>query len=305
VNTTLTLNDIIIDPEFQALIPPLSANERTELEANVLADGCLSPLVVWREHNILLDGHNRHEICRRHSLACAFRFLDPESREAAKTWIIKHQLGRRNLNESQRAMLAATLKEVFAVGALKRREDGRKAGGNARRENAAAGVRKGDGSMMSNLTSCRKNPYIRARDEAAEAMNVSYGLVHAAEKVQTSGSEKLRQTVMAGEASVSAAAKLVHLPAQEQDRIAAQGGKAIASAARQLRGRSAPTAARRSSIRPMKPIRESQPLPAKTALEMPHDPVWAGRTLISVFDREFLVGLVQVLTTHLNEGVSQ
>jgi hypothetical protein len=32
-----------------------------------------------------------------------------DSREAAKAWIIKHQLGRQNLNESQRAMLATTL----------------------------------------------------------------------------------------------------------------------------------------------------------------------------------------------------
>jgi len=296
---TLTLSDIIIDPEFQALIPPLSANERAELEANVLADGCLSPLVVWRGHNILLDGHNRHEICRRHSLACAFRFLNPESREAAKTWIIKHQLGRRNLNESQRAMLAATLKEVFVAGATQRKADGRKVGGRARQ---------GKSSFLSNLTGSKKNVGNRARDEAAEAMNVSYGLVHAAEKVQSAGSEKLRQTVMAGEASVSAAAKLVHLPAQEQDRIAAQGGKAIATAARQLRVRSVTTArsvAARSSIQPMKPVRDSQPLPAKTALELPHDPVWAGRALISVFDREFLVGLVQVLSTHLNEGVSE
>ena len=39
---------IVIDPEFQALIPPLQAEERKQLEANIIADGCRDPLVVWR-----------------------------------------------------------------------------------------------------------------------------------------------------------------------------------------------------------------------------------------------------------------
>jgi hypothetical protein len=48
-----------------------------------------------------------------------------------------------------------------------------------------------------------------------------------------------------------------------------------------------------------RPIRgHSQPAP-KTALELPHDPEWAARTLISVFDRSFLETLVATLTKHL------
>jgi hypothetical protein len=279
-----SLSDIIIDPEFKALIPPLSASERAGLEANLLADGCVSPLVVWQDQNILLDGHNRYEICRRHNIACKFYFITLESRDAAKAWIIKHQLGRRNLKESQRAMLAATLKEMFTAGAMQRKADGRRAGGRARQ---------GDSSLVSNLT-----PSCKARDEAAAAMNVSSGLVHAAEKVKSAGSEKLQQTVMAGEASVSAAAQLVSLPKQEQDRIADQGGKAIAQAAQKIRRQHRP-AAKGISPQAMKPVRDSQPLPPKTALELPHDPLWAAKTLISVFDREFLAGLVVALTNHL------
>ena len=41
------MHNIQIDSEFQALIPPLSAEERAQLEANLLADGCRDPLVVW------------------------------------------------------------------------------------------------------------------------------------------------------------------------------------------------------------------------------------------------------------------
>ena len=39
--------EIVIDPEFKALIPPLSAEELAQLEANIVADGCRDPLVVW------------------------------------------------------------------------------------------------------------------------------------------------------------------------------------------------------------------------------------------------------------------
>lgn len=53
-----------------------------------------------------------------------------------------------------------------------------------------------------------------------------------------------------------------------------------------------------------KPVRgHSKPAP-KTALELPHDPVFAARTLISVFGREFLVGLVSEITRFL-EGDRQ
>ena len=60
------LHPMIIDPEFKALIPPLVPEELAQLEANILADGCRDPLVTWR--GILIDGHNRFEICSRHGL---------------------------------------------------------------------------------------------------------------------------------------------------------------------------------------------------------------------------------------------
>ena len=99
----------IIDPEFQALIPPLAPYEYAGLERSLLADGCRDALVTW--NGLLLDGHNRLEICQRHSIA--FRTVEcssiPADREAAKTWIIRNQCERRNLSTTQRALLAAAL----------------------------------------------------------------------------------------------------------------------------------------------------------------------------------------------------
>ena len=285
----MELSEILIDPEFQSLIPPLSAGEREGLESSLKADGCVSPLIVWQDHNILLDGHNRYDICRRQNIACKFHQVVLASREAAKAWIIRHQLGRRNLKESQRAMLAVALKEMFTAGAMQRKTQGRKAGGHARQ---------GDSSILSNLTASSS-----AREEAAAAMNVSSGLVHAAEKIKSHGTEKLQQAVLAGEVSASAAAKVASLPREQQDQLVEGGRDAIIRAARKVRP---PRGASLRTISPhaMKPVRKSEPLPPKTALELPHDPLWAARALISTFDREFLQGLVQALTNHL-QGDSQ
>jgi hypothetical protein len=126
-------------------------------------------------------------------------------------------------------------------------------------------------------------------------MNVSPRLVQTAKKVKEEGTEKLQSTVRSGEVSVSAAAEVARLPKEQQDQAVAGGKEEVARAARRARQE------RRREISPnaLKPVRgHSRPQP-KTALEIPHDPVFAARTLISTFHREFLVGLVSELTRFL------
>lgn len=93
-----------VDQEFAALIAPLASDERQQLEANLIAHGCRDALVVWR--GLLLDGHNRLEICNRHGLAYDTTEVDLPDRESAKLWIEQNQLGRRNLTTDQRAAVA-------------------------------------------------------------------------------------------------------------------------------------------------------------------------------------------------------
>ncbi len=72
---------------------------------------CLDPLIVWADgpRRILLDGHNRLKICRRHSLAYNVEAIDLQDREAALQWILEHQLGRRNLTPEACAYLRGKL----------------------------------------------------------------------------------------------------------------------------------------------------------------------------------------------------
>lgn len=96
--TTDTGDDIKIDKEFAALIPALSADELAQLERSLLAEGCRDPLIVWKGKNVLLDGHNRLAICRQHDIPFKLEALAFPDRETAEAFIVKNQLGRRNLS---------------------------------------------------------------------------------------------------------------------------------------------------------------------------------------------------------------
>ncbi len=87
--------ELIIDPEFRDLIPPLTPEEFTLLESHIVRDGCRDPLSVWGE--TLLDGHNRHEICTKHGIEFRTVSIELPDREAAMDWMDANQLGRRNL----------------------------------------------------------------------------------------------------------------------------------------------------------------------------------------------------------------
>jgi len=52
---------------------------------------------VWKNQRILLDGHARLAICRRHALPFAVTEIDLPDRDAAVTWVLTRQLSRRNL----------------------------------------------------------------------------------------------------------------------------------------------------------------------------------------------------------------
>ena len=101
-----------IDPEFRSLIPPLLPDERAQLEQNILLSRkCYDAIVLWEE--TIIDGHNRFEICEKHSIEFEVIDLPLKSREEAKAWIIENQLARRNLNEAMRIEMVLLKEEML------------------------------------------------------------------------------------------------------------------------------------------------------------------------------------------------
>ena len=99
------MDKLTIAPEFRNKIPPLTEDEFSLLEENILSDGAVfSPLIVW--DGIILDGHNRYEIIQKHpELIYAVHEMQFTNRYEALSWICKNQLGRRNLTPQQKKYL--------------------------------------------------------------------------------------------------------------------------------------------------------------------------------------------------------
>lgn len=100
---------LIIDPEFRDLIPPLAPEELENLHNSLSADGCLCPLIVWRETGILIDGHNRHAFLTKHGKDIPLKDVSFYDRKEAMTFAILNQVGRRNVDPDTASMLRGLL----------------------------------------------------------------------------------------------------------------------------------------------------------------------------------------------------
>lgn len=107
-----------IDPEFKAIIPKLRKNEYLQLESNIMTDGCREALITW--NGIIVDGHNRYEICHRHNIPFKIREMNFDCREAVISWICANQLGRRNISEETRKYLIGLQYQTEKVAVSKR-----------------------------------------------------------------------------------------------------------------------------------------------------------------------------------------
>ena len=112
--------DIVIDAEFQQLIPPHSDESYNVLESDILTNGCRDALLVWQETNILLDGHTRYSICTKNNILFTVKYEPLTDRLAAKIRILNIQLVRRNLAAIDRIALASTLRETLEAEAKNR-----------------------------------------------------------------------------------------------------------------------------------------------------------------------------------------
>ena len=175
--------NIIIDKDFQALIPPLTVEEYNGLEASILADGCRDALVLWG--NILVDGHNRYEICTTHDVPFETVQKDFADRNDALAWIIKNQFGRRNLPAYERARLALRLKPVIAERAKEHQGE------------------RTDICQKSDRSS------IDTKRELAKAAGVSHDTIAKVERIEEKAAPEVKEQLRKGELSINQAYQTV------------------------------------------------------------------------------------------------
>lgn len=209
------MSQIEIDQEFNALIPPLSSEELAQLEANIIADGCRDPLVVW--DGILIDGHNRYAICTRHGIPFQTVSMEFEDRSHAVEWIIKNQFGRRNLSDYQRGILALKLKPIFEARA---------------RENQLSALKQN--AAVSPISDEREP--IRTDEAIAENAGIGRDTLRKIDRLEKHADPEIKALAAAGEVSINLASQFTELPVEDQREVLsaiAEGGESAKTVIRE------------------------------------------------------------------------
>lgn len=239
---------------FADLIPPLSIEERGELENSIMDEGCRDAICVW--NGVIVDGHNRYEICKRRKRAFRVKEMSFDNDEAAVAWVIRNQFARRNLTAMQRAELALKLKEAVAAEAKKRMLKGKKA--DPVQKSAQGG---------------------KTRDELAKMAGVSHDTIAKVEKIVAEAEPEVVEAARKGELSINAAYKTVApTPAPKEPAPEPQDGFAIVADV------DAPEGEERDTEPPRAVSVEAAPEPVKRIKNWERFANWHEAT--EAFDRE-------------------
>jgi ParB-like chromosome segregation protein Spo0J len=175
-----------------ALFPMLSLDELGELARDIKAHGLREPIELLDGE--IVDGRNRHTACELAAVSPRFADAPAYARQDVVAYVISKNLRRRHLDESQRAMVAAKLREAWKTRA--------------------------------------PLPQLGETAEAAASLlNVGRGSVERAGKVLRDAAPELVAAVERGDIAVSTASVLSAAPVERQREVADAPKSAPAAAA--------------------------------------------------------------------------
>ena len=111
--------ELSVNEVFKTVAPPLTESEIENLREDIIRHGCLVPIITW--NGTIVDGHNRYSICRENRIPFAVIEIEFEDESDAKLWIVKNQLGRRNLTKYQRCEMVLPMEEKIKAETEKKR----------------------------------------------------------------------------------------------------------------------------------------------------------------------------------------
>lgn len=227
--------NIVINEELKLYIDPLTANEYAALERSLLAEGCRDALVLWGE--VLVDGHNRFEICQKYELP--FKTVQNDSFKSLEDvllWMIDNQLGRRSVSDFQRGMLALRKRDIMSARTradmIAPKDD--EATADAESIPAPAAADETDAPW-------HDAPPIKTREDIARAAGVSGATITQIERIRKTAAPELVEAVRNGAISINAAAAVASLPSEQQVSAVAGGKQELRQAAKKVREQKAAT----------------------------------------------------------------
>ena len=181
------------------VFPLIEGDDFETFADDIAAKGQREPIVIFQ--NKILDGRNRER-------ACKARGIEPKYTEFSEDdpvgYVVSKNLARRFMNESQRAMAATKVADLFSQYPVPEAP---------KSEESPCFSPEGQICPPPN----RKPKSTRG---AAKALNVSERSVKHARKVRTQAVPEVQNAVDSGKLSVSTAAKVSELPADKQREVA-------------------------------------------------------------------------------------
>ena len=199
-------------PIFAELLPPLTEEQFSLLEADLLKNGCYTPIIV-NENLTVIDGHNRFRICEKYGIPyrmAVFSFTDDLE---AKQWALNTQKSRRNLSINELCKIALKLRPEVEARAKANMSAG---GGDQKSEAAKSGL-----ATLPNPISS-----VDTRKELAATVGVGERTMGKAMKIEDEAPQVVKDAVDNEDISIhqgyAITRQVTKLPAAEQELAAEQ-----------------------------------------------------------------------------------
>ena len=202
----------VVLPEMAQLLPPLTGEQLSALEADLLANGCYSPVIV-NEDMVVIDGHHRYELCEKHGIPYKMAVFSFTDMLEAKQWALDTQKGRRNLDKWELGKIALKLRKDVEA----RARENMSLGGQAYRPSDAdeEGL-----TTLSNLSS------VNTRKELADAVGIGEVTMGKVMQIDEHAPAAVKEALDSGELSINQGynitRQVAELPEGEREEAAAQ-----------------------------------------------------------------------------------
>jgi len=194
------MKELKINPELRDFIPPLSGEEKKQLEDSLLKYGYKgAPIYIWNDY--IVDGHNRYELCKKHNIEFPVEELilgDDATIIDVMEWMINTQLGRRNLPPAQRLAVMDKFK---------------------RKIQEQAKSTQGTRTDLTSSPNGEKVISTHTDKELAKMAGVGTGTVARFNKVMKSDDEELKKKVLSNEVSINAGYEKVREKEKKKENI--------------------------------------------------------------------------------------
>ena len=194
--------------EFAELLPNLSDEQYTALKADILQNGCYSPVIV-DENMRIIDGHNRQRICEENDISYTIAVFAFDDDLEAKQWMLDTQKGRRNLDKWELGKIALKLKPEIEA----RAKANMSAGGQISQQGS---------TRLSNLDLAR----VYTRQELADSVGLGRSTMNKVMQIDENAPDSIKQALDKKELSVNRGYELIkqleNVPEAEREQAAAE-----------------------------------------------------------------------------------